>query len=265
MPDKEFWGYIELLNGEITDDGLAALIDALSTQPHGQVVAFRDALWTKLRSLDHPSNTIRTGGDQVSADASLYYRCEIVAAGERAYNGAVDSPRPGGECDGAVGEGLLSVANDAAPQELPQAEIEIETGRNRDFWPDAPPSSYPWLELPSPGPFSSRIQSRSNRETRDEFVLRLGFTSFMGYAAGADGHVRELMGCLMAASFAKAREELLPFLHAQLAPGEALDDRVIIWQSGAARPMLGTSLTGPSRRSSLSMDQYIDLYLEGTL
>lgn len=69
----------------------------------------------------------------------------------------------------------------------------------------------------------------------------------------------------MAASFAKAREELLPFLHAQLASDAVLDDRVIIWQSGAARPVVGSSLTGPSRRSSLSVDQYVDLYFDGML
>jgi hypothetical protein len=260
MPDGEFWSYIDLLEGEVSDDGLARLVDALSDRPHTEVVAFRDALWLKLRALDHPLNTIRIG-DHVSADASLYYRCEIVAAGEQAYTVAIANPRPGAETDGSSGEGLLRVPDDAALEELPEAEVEIETGRYRRFWPDAAPSRFPWMDIPSVGAFSPHIQSG----VRDELSLRLGFTSFVAYATGSDGHVRELMGCLMAGSFGNAREELLPFLLAHLSPDEALDDRLIIWQSGMMRPQVAVSLSGLSRRSRLSMDEYIDLYYNGIL
>lgn len=260
MPDGEFWSYIDLLDGEVSDDGLTRLVDALSDRPHPEVVAFRDALWLKLRALDHPLNTVRIG-DHVSADASLYYRCEIVAAGKRVHAAAIANPREGGEMDGSAGEGLLSVAEHAALEDMPAAEVEIETGRNGRFWPAAPPGRFPWMDIPSLGAFSPYILCG----VRDELSLRLRFTSFVAYASGSDGHVRELMGCLMAGSFGNAREELLPFLLAHLSPDEALDDRLIIWQSGMMRPQQAVSLSGLSRRSRLSMDEYVDLYYNGVL
>ncbi|MFJ2370625.1 hypothetical protein [Microbacterium sp. NPDC087665] len=69
----------------------------------------------------------------------------------------------------------------------------------------------------------------------------------------------------MAVSFASAREELELFLHDRLQPGETLDERLILWQSGAGWPLSLDSLTRLSRRSSLPMDEYVDLYFYGKL
>jgi hypothetical protein len=261
LPDTEFWAYIDLLGGEVTDEGLETLTDALSDVPFERVVAFRDALWEKLHALDHPANAIHDERGVISADASLYYRCEIVAAGESAYDAAIHTPTPGRADDGAVGEALLSVADDAVPRDLPSATIEIEAGSNTALWLD----DQSLAALPSLGPFSPRVQAEANGGPRENDILRLKFTSFVAYASGDDGHVRELMGCLMAVSFAAAREELESFLRDRLQPGEALDERLILWQSGAGWALSLDSLTGLSRRSSLSMDEYVDLYFYGNL
>lgn len=261
LPDTEFWAYVDLLGGEVTDVGLATLTEALSDAPFEQIVAFRDALWEKLHALDHPANTIRDGRGFISADASLYYRCEIVAAGENAYDAAIHTPTPGRADDGAVGEALLTVADDAVPHDLPPATIEIEAGSNTALWLD----DQSLAALPSLGPFSPRVQAEANVKPREKDIMRLGFTSFVAYASGEDGHVRELMGCLMAVSFAAAREELESFLRDRLQPGETLDERMLVWQGGAARAMSLSSITGLSRRSSLSMDEYVDLYFYGKL
>lgn len=265
MPDDEFWPLIGLLDGQIDDLGLSRLIEALSELEYLQLVAFRDALWEKLHELDHPGNTVRLDDDPespVGADASLYYRCEIVARGQDAFRSAVASPRLGVGEDGASGEGLLTVAEDATRFKLLPIDIEIETGTNTDHWPDAKPPRYPWLQLPSVGAFSDRI-THYDRKSADEVLLRLSFTSFVGYATGADGHVRELMGCLMAGSFANARQEATDFLTSVLSPDETLDANLVVWQSGVARPMPGVSLTGFSRRRAMSMDEFIASYYTG--
>ncbi|MBN6191747.1 hypothetical protein ACFV3I_00205 [Microbacterium sp. NPDC059771] len=66
----------------------------------------------------------------------------------------------------------------------------------------------------------------------------------------------------MAGSFPNARKELEPFLHARLRPGETLDERVLVYQDGAAMPMDDTAMTGISRRSSLSMPEYVGFFID---
>jgi hypothetical protein len=155
MGDEEFWEFISLLGGTVNDDGLGLLLDALMELDVVRLSAFRDALWAKLHALDHPENTIRSRDGVVSDDASLYYRCEIVAAGQDAYDAAITRPHPGGGDDGTVGEGLLTVAEDASENGLMVPLTVIETGRNPAHWPGVLPPQDPWLEIPSPGPFSA--------------------------------------------------------------------------------------------------------------
>lgn len=266
MSDSQFWGIVSELGGVIDDEGVERITNALSDLRHPEVVAFRDALWVKLHNLDHPMNTVRTEGAEggiINADDSLYYRCEIIARGEKSYCSALETPRLASDSDGARGEELLWVADNASLYELPPTDVEIETGRNREFWPEAEPADRPWERLPSISAFSNRVLASQEERGADLILRRLHFTSFVAYAIDGEGRVRELMGCLMTASFDLARNEVTSFLESRLHEGEVLDKRIRIWQSGAARPMTGVAMTGSSRRSSLQIDEFIDLYYDG--
>lgn len=266
MSEEDFWQLISLLDGEIEHEGIAKLIESLSALPPLRLEAFRDSLWIKLHELDHPGNTIRFGGTNdgmLSADASLYYRCEIVARGRRAFVSAVESPKPGAGLDGSTGERLLSVVDSSSRHKLVDADVNIETGTNRAHWPEASNADSFWMNRPSLSPFSPRIKDVAYAR-RDEIALRLNFTSFVGYARGDDGHVRELMGSVMAETFANARSEVTEFLRSRLDPGEILDEHLIVWQSGLVAVSDGASMTGLSRRRSLSIDDYIDRYYIGS-
>jgi hypothetical protein len=146
----------------------------------------------------------------VSSDASLYYRCEIIASGPAQYSARIEDPRRGDPDAGSWGEVLLSIPEEVASIALPDSEIDIETGHNGDNWDDAP-AAPPRLgeSVPSPGPFSRDVQlSRLSLVRRDPDIARRSLTSFIGYATGAAGTVRELMGCVMAGSLAAARTEV---------------------------------------------------------
>ncbi len=266
MSDSQFWEIISKMGGVIDDAGVERITVALSELRFPEIVKFRDALWRKLHDLDHPMNTVRTEGREgvlVNYDASLYYRCEIVARGEESYRNALEKPQLARDDDGASGEALLWVADSASLHELGPIDIEIETGRNSKFWPNVEPADRPWERLPSISAFSTRVLASREEWGADLLLRRVHFTSFVAYAVDGRGRVRELMGCLMAASFELARQEVTDFLQAQLRNGEVLDKRVRIWQSGAARPMTGVAMTGSSRRSSLNIDEFVDFYYNG--
>jgi len=72
------------------------------------------------------------------------------------------------------------------------------------------------------------------------------------------------MGSVMAETFANARSEVTEFLRSRLDPGEILDEHLIVWQSGLVAVSDGASMTGLSRRRSLSIDDYIDRYYIGS-
>lgn len=268
MSDSQFWEIMSELGGVVDDAGVERITDVLSGLRFPEIVRFRDALWRKLHDLDHPTNTVRTEGEEgvvVHADASLYYRCEIVARGEEAYRRALETPRYASGDDGAKGEALLWIADNASPHELGPTDLEIETGRNPEFWPGVEPADRPWEKIPSVSAFSDRVLASREERAADPLLRRVHFTSFVAYATDRSGRVRELMGCLMAASFGLARREVIDFLESELRNAEVLDDRVRIWQSGAARPMIGVAMAGSSRRSSLKIDEFIDLYYNGNL
>lgn len=265
MPDEEFWQYMSVLRDGLNQTSLTRLIDRLSSLSYRQIIGFRDALWQKLHDLDHPRNTVGSDDGEesiVSADASLYYRCEIVARGEEAYQSAVQAPRPGAGEDGASGEVLLGIADDVAPSPLIPALVEIETGRNGANWPGAEPA--PWLRIPSVSAFSPGVLNPWSDTVDQQLLSRLSFFSFVAYSASAEGHVRELMGCLMAISPTRAREELIPFLDSQLDDGEILDPRVRVWRSGARGPMVGVAITDTTRRTSMTLEEYKKRYIDGS-
>lgn len=266
MDDDRFWSLIALLGGSLGDEAIAGLSEALEALEFSDLWAFRDTLVARLRELDHPLNTVSSGeGDDrvVSADASLYYRCEIVAAGRDVFREHLEQPRPGERSAGADGEALLAIAEDASVTRMPESTVSIETGTNSQHWPDAPePPQDPSTTTPSPGPFSYDIQ-----------LARLGlgpqlhrlYIVWVAYATTTQGAVRELMGCVAQGTVAAGREEVIAHLKPMLRDGESLHPDVIVYRPGVDGVTIGVQLSGVTRRSRLSMDEYIQRYYTGEL
>lgn len=266
MDNDRFWSLIDCLGGSLEDEKIAELTEALEALPYRDVLFFRDTLVARLRELDQPLNTVGVGeGEErvISADASLYYRCEIVAAGREVFRDRVEHPRPGRDADGASGEALLGVAEDASVSRVPEPDASIETGTNPLYWPDAPdPLPDPWASIPSPGPFSYDIQLSR---------LRLGpwsqrrFIVWLAYATTAEGTVREMMGCVVQGNNETAREEVVAYVRARLRDGETLHPNVVTYAPGIDGVATGHQIAGGTRRSRLSMDEYVQRYYTGEL
>jgi hypothetical protein len=266
MPDDEFWSMIDLLGGSLDEDGVAHLSTVLQGMPHPEIVCFNDTLAARLHELDHPGNAVRFGAGEnaiVSGDASLYYRCEIIARGRKSFMDHVNRPRVDNDQAGAEGEALLGIAHDAAVHKLPAPDYPIETGFNMSYWPDAPdPAPDPSESIPSPGPFSYEIQM-SRLRLAPWSGRRL--ISWVAYSTTDDGHVREIMGCVMQGSVAAARTEVVPFLKTIIREDERLHAEVVVHAAGVDGITKGISMATIARRSRLSMQEYIDTYYRGTL
>jgi hypothetical protein len=265
MTDDEFWSIIDVLGGSLEEERVAHLSTVLEGMPHPEIIRFNDTLAARLHELDHPDNAVRFGSDGdviVSADASLYYRCEIIARGRDSFLDHVKRPRVDSVEAGAEGEVLLGITHDAAMHKLPAPEHPVETGSNRSYWPNVPdPVPDPSTSIPSPGPFSYEIQMSR---------LRLApwsgrrFISWEAYSTTADGCVREIMGCVMQGSVAAARAEVVPFLKSLLGADERLHPEVVVHAAGVDGVTSGISMAGITRRSRLSMQDYIDTYYRGS-
>ncbi|WP_435749048.1 DUF4240 domain-containing protein [Microbacterium sp. PMB16] len=264
MPDDEFWSMIDLLGGSLDGDALARLSAALEDMPHPEIIRFNDTLAARLHELDHPDNAVRFGAADdaiISADASLYYRCEIIAKGRAWFLEHIDRPRVDKEDVGAEGEVLLGIASDAAMHKLPAPEYPIETGFNKSHWPNAPdPAPDPSTSIPSPGPFSYEIQMARLR-LAPWSARRL--ISWVAYSTTGDGFVREIMGCVMQGSVAAARAEVVPFLKTIIGDEERIHPAVIVHAAGVDGITKGISMARITRRSRLSMQDYIDTYYKG--
>ena len=254
MDDMEFWAQISHLKGTITDESLARLSAALELLPYGVLQMFHNTLHQKLFELDSPGNTVRLGEGEaamLSSDASLYYRCEIIAAGPREFEQRVSQPMQGQENAGAVGEALLSVAEDVADQPLVDPEIPIETGTNPEHWGGVRVSS---PVSPSPGPFSYVVQqSRLGLIPR----TRLGLIGFAAYAIAGD-QIREILGCVMARNSREARSEVVPFLEARVAHNWTLHPSMHISHTGSSGISTGWSMVQIDRKSSQSLNGFAE-------
>ncbi|MFT4136623.1 hypothetical protein [Microbacterium sp.] len=264
MADVQFWELIGLLHGEVSPESIANLTDEMSTWPypscHLRIIAFWDALVTKLHELDHPGNTVGFGdGDDrlVSADASLYYRCEIIARGPEEFRARVRDPRPVTDMDGACGKELLYVAENVAPRQLPDPIVPYETGTNPAYWPvvDEPD---PVPAGPSPGPFSYQVQM-ARLQLAERLPLML--IQFIAYAVAGD-RVREIMGCVMAESCDVARAEAVSFVDGLLDPGEHAES-VQLDETGTGGVTTGWAMIQTVRKSRLTMNDYITHYYQG--
>ncbi len=254
MNDLEFWALIGHLEGTVTDESLARLSAALESLPYGQIQMFHNMFHQKLFELDQPGNTVRLGEGEaaiVSSDASLYYRCEIVAAGPRAFERHLSQPMHGSENAGAVGEALLGIAEDAADKPLLDPEIPIETGSNPDHW-DVAEATAPIS--PSPGPFSYLIQQSRLRLAPP---TRLGLVGFAAYAIAGD-QIREILGCVMARNSLEARWEVTPFLEARVANDWTLHPSIHIYTTGSAGVSTGWSMVQIDRKSSQNLDGFAE-------
>ncbi|GAB3599107.1 DUF4240 domain-containing protein [Microbacterium tumbae] len=259
MPQAHFWSLIDLLDGGVDDISITRLSEALTELPFREIQAFRDALWERLHELDHPENTVRMNGI-IDHERSLSYRCEIVASGPGSFLERLRNPqRRTGRAD-VLSDALLRVAAEAAPHELAAPQVTIETGQNERYWSDArKPQLAPWETWPGPGPFSYEVQLSRLRIIPP---LRRSLVSFLAYAVRGD-EVRELMGCLMAGSVKIAEEEAEDFLRGRLREGEVLHPTLLVKRNGTGGVSLGVPLADVTRRSSLSMDDYIATYYLG--
>ncbi|GAA4668425.1 DUF4240 domain-containing protein [Frondihabitans cladoniiphilus] len=147
LPDDLFWDLIDVLGGQVDEDSLGALRDALAALSEDQLLGFHAALTVKLHDLDTAKahEWMRENDEAadelgVSDDVFLYARAATVAAGtavmERAEgDGTVFLE----EDDPGSAEALLYVAEEAADQagydiDFASIALSYETGSNTEGW-----------------------------------------------------------------------------------------------------------------------------------
>ncbi|QTV79403.1 hypothetical protein [Microbacterium sp. NIBRBAC000506063] len=225
--------------------------------------AFAQTLVTKLEALNHPENTVRLGeGDTafISEDASLYYRCEIIAAGPQLYKQRLVEPRLGTGLDGTNGEALLRLLelgdSDDSSSKIDDLEFSTDT-TVREIAPDAVASegSFEW----SCGPFSYETQMM---RLRLHTPIPQSLHSFVAYASHKDC-VREIMGCLMAPSFAVTLSEVSAFLAPRVSDGFVLYPKLLLRRPGVDGITRGIGMVDIDRRGNWTVDEYIATFIEG--
>lgn len=259
LSEAEFWELIGALQATISVKSVKRLSSRLQKLSSGKLRKFRDTFVEKLFALDHPDNTVQMSGptgDVVSADASLFYRCEIIARGRRAFEDGVTFPHQGGGDDGSRGEMLLEVAENAALDALPPPSVCVSTGSNRLLWETQGASSRVGLSSLSPGPFSREIQRVRLRKVPP---LPLTFRFFLAYTVSPRG-VRELIGCFMSQSAERGRGEVSSFLHGVLEGDDEVIAGCVIGRTGIDGPTEGAPIAVLLRRSTLSVSDYVARY-----
>lgn len=86
---------------------------------------------------------------------------------------------------------------------------------------------------------------------------------WLAYMTTAEGTVREMMGCVMQGNNEAAREEVVAYVRARLRDGEALHPNVVTYAPGIDGVATGHQIAGGTRRSRLSMDEYVQRYYTG--
>jgi hypothetical protein len=152
MDDGTFWDLIAKLDWRDEDDDDAVvepLVRALALLPDAEIGSFQEILAQKLYDLDGRAWARESGPgvwlgepDQVSADAFLYARCAVVAAGQDSYAGVRADPTRMPK--DAEFESLLYVASTAYERktglewdDLDDTEVSYETFSNEAGWPKA--------------------------------------------------------------------------------------------------------------------------------
>lgn len=209
----------------------------------------------------------------ISSDASLYLRCSVVAAGERAYEAALSGALPDDTGDEA-GELLLGVAKDAfaasADGEL-EASVSVETGANLAAWASEDPQCRPSPLKAAPvssrpvsasvaGPFSHHAQLVVANLVTFEPGAVFGYRGLM--TRGSE--VREVIGVLRAARDDEAHTAAMTSLLAVAAAGGyRLQHPIEIYATHWTLPSNRLPIFVIRRRSKLSQQQYVDWYFRG--
>ena len=146
MDVAQFWQLIEYARenaGGDVDEQAADLTDLLSDLPPAEIAAF-DRTFRQLLNDAYgwdlwAAAFIINGG--CSDDSFEYFRCWLIAQGERVYREALADPESlvGRAEPDAEAESMLYAAQDA---------YEVETGRKltADFTPPTEPAGEPWEE-----------------------------------------------------------------------------------------------------------------------
>lgn len=223
LSDDTFWELIALLDGSLGEGAVDRLVAAMREWDYGAQIGYQETLDRKLFELDSPENTVGYVDDPVvvvDGEASLMYRCEIIAQGREAFALRVASPQRGTPgVDGTSTPEFLYVLEEISPYGMPLKTYPIATGSNPAYWPDAPPVRRPWLpplhEVPSASPFSQRVQLESldlNPQTAGSMY------GFLAYAMTTTS-IREVVGCAMAFTADSVRDEVRSILQSRLDPG----------------------------------------------
>ena len=267
MEEAEFWDLIALLGGSVDESSASRLAASLASLTFSRQIGFQEVFDRKLFELDSPGNTVCDSDDAESVDheASLMYRCEILARGKVEHEAHVRKPTRGTRTDGRSTPELLSVIEEASGRPVPVKSYPITTGSNPAYWKDAAPVQPLWTpptpERPSPGLFSQRVQFESLKFSSTYSGAIYGFTA---YATGPD-HVREFAGCVMAFEVEAARAEVVDFLHHKLLPSERLQDRMLIGTDRLGAPARGYPLVQLARPTTLTAADYLArLYPDST-
>lgn len=265
LPDDEFWSLISELGGSVHESAVERLVDALSGLSLDQLCRYQDSVDRRLFALDRPENTVAYVDDPgvVDGESSLMYRCEILARGREAYEGAVLAPRRGKPgVDGVSTPEFLYAIEELTPWGMPQKSWPVVTGSNPAFWPDARPlRKYQPSARPEggwPGPFSQEVQLSALGLGTHMDTAVYGFVSYLV----REDQVREVVGCTTASSERLAREEIVSFLSAPLDDeGWQLVGSVV--HEEATTPSLGTPLARIERRGRGAIEDYIHRYVNG--
>ncbi|MFC5007338.1 DUF4240 domain-containing protein [Dactylosporangium cerinum] len=154
MAENDFWKLIAVMNGDVDEDAVARLTEALSARRHRDVVAFQERLALALFELDRRElarQPVRFTDDPpdedpipLGDDMFLYLRAGIVARGRAVWQAVLAEPSllAAGTWDEC--EHLLYVADEVTGDEL-DTKVSYETGSNERYWP-APdePEREPW-------------------------------------------------------------------------------------------------------------------------
>ncbi|MCU1523682.1 MAG: hypothetical protein JWO18_576 [Microbacteriaceae bacterium] len=118
MPEEVFWSWIDVLGGQLSIASIGSLSRRLAGESEEMIAGFEQTLARLLHAIDHPANALDVdgliAGRALGGDASLYWRCAVVAAGRQVYEQLLANPGTiVVERDAPEGEYLLSVASDA--------------------------------------------------------------------------------------------------------------------------------------------------------
>ncbi|MER7009617.1 DUF4240 domain-containing protein [Dactylosporangium sp. NPDC000555] len=154
MAENDFWKLIAVMNGDVDEEAVARLTEALSGRRRRDVIAFQERLALALFELDRQElarQPVRFTDDPpdedpipLSDDVFLYLRAGIVARGRAVWQAVLAEPSllaadTWDEC-----EDLLYVADEVTGDDI-DTKVSYETGSNERYWPvSGEPDREPW-------------------------------------------------------------------------------------------------------------------------